>query len=149
MTESATCRDTLHQRLRDVGVERFNASHAHLLDLIIKAHAMVEEIFRRKPTAGDWQGMEQILSDLAEYTRTHFREEEELMAQHGYPDHNAHREQHRALSEQIRHFQEQCRQQRTILFSSDLRIMLLDWLFSHINLHDVNYKAFFNAKGVH
>ncbi|MBF0622348.1 MAG: hemerythrin family protein [Magnetococcales bacterium] len=145
--DHATFRRELDQRLRDVGVSRFNAAHKQLLDLIKAFHGIVEDLFHRKPTSSDWNEIDRIFTELIRYTQTHFRDEEKSMREHGYPQLDAHKAQHHKLEEQLKGYQQQL-MGRDVRSTVDMKFFLLEWLFSHINNHDMRYKEFFNKKGV-
>ena len=81
-----------HQHLKwksdySVGIASIDAQHRKLIDLINSLQTAVDystgEVFERK-----------ALDELVDYTKTHFKFEEDMMEQNGYPDFESHRESH-------------------------------------------------------
>lgn len=136
-------RRELQDKLKDVGVERFNQAHRKMLGYVLSFHQLVEELTGRKPDGQDWRMIDGLLGDLSDYTRTHFTEEEKMMAQGSYPGLDAHRLEHQRFIDKLSGFREECLARKEISFSVELKFFLLDWLFSHINRTDMKYKGFF------
>jgi len=123
-----------------VGVTQFDDEHKELINII---NMLNTAIISDDPKSH----LEKILSNLAKYTRIHFSHEEELMEKHGYPDYQAHRQEHDALTSQVTDYISRLTEGKTS-FSLDLMSFLRDWLVNHINGSDKKYSAFFKEKGV-
>jgi hemerythrin-like metal-binding protein len=82
----------------------------------------------------------QTLYRLADYTEKHFRNEEALMRDAGYPELAEHSRVHRAMTEKVRRLREQ-------VAAGDARItaevlnFLTAWLSEHILKTDMKYAA--------
>ena len=50
------------------------------------------------------EASDKILSDLINYTVSHFTYEEKLFQQYGYSEYNAHRKEHEDLTRQVKDF---------------------------------------------
>ncbi|MBF0108010.1 MAG: hemerythrin family protein [Magnetococcales bacterium] len=137
----------MKEKLRNVGVARFNSDHEKLVDFILAITAIVDQLKKRKPEPSDWIQLEKLFNELKSYTRYHFQAEEDLFAKMDYPKKKEHAQEHRRLIETLDTLAEKIAH-KEIAYSVDLQFFLLDWLFSHINRHDMQYKEFFNAKGV-
>lgn len=123
-----------------VGVELFDKEHKELVRLVNDLNQLI--------LVGDKiSAMEKALSGLIEYTKTHFADEEKLMAQYNYPDYQKHKDEHEKLTSRVLDFQKRL-QEGKANFSIELINFLRDWLLVHIKGSDMSYKAFFNSKGV-
>lgn len=123
----------------DVGVAAFNDDHRRLVGMVNELHAGIVS------GLGISQ-MTYILDGLVDYTRTHFKREEELMTKHAYPGLKAHRREHYDLMVQVADFQTRLRDGMAS-FSIELMSFLRDWLVTHIKGTDMGYRDFFLARG--
>jgi hemerythrin len=123
----------------DVGVAAFNDDHRHLVGMVNELHTGIVS------GLGISQ-MTYILDGLVEYTRTHFKKEEELMMKHNYPDIKTHRREHYDLMVQVAEFQTRLREGKAS-FTIELMSFLRDWLVTHIKGTDMSYRDFFLARG--
>ncbi len=123
-----------------VGIRQFDEEHRHLIDLINKLNQAL--MIGSAPKT-----MEEILSGLVDYTVIHFKHEEDLMTQYGYPRYDQHRNEHISLTSQVIDFQTRLKEGRAS-FSLELMHFLSEWLIKHIQMSDKHYKEFFSGKGV-
>ncbi|MGC4048345.1 MAG: bacteriohemerythrin [Paludibaculum sp.] len=84
--------------------------------------------------------IESVLSDLEDYTRTHFTFEEDLLAKHGYPKFMAHEAQHRAFVAQLMQLRAEYRA-GSITMSVQVMEFMKDWLTQHIMQEDRGYSV--------
>jgi len=123
-----------------VGVEALDRQHQQIIKII---NSLVDKprIFLR------FQNVSSALMELTTYVSEHFLLEEQLLQENGYPDLLSHSKKHDAYSEQITEF---CR--ASLHGKSEVPYELLDfltnWWNNHILHEDMQYKAFFEAKGV-
>lgn len=87
------------------------------------------------------------VSELLDYTRTHFRDEEDLMKKTNYPQFAAHQEMHKKFVADVESLQKQAQQGRAN--SIQVLSLLRDWLVNHIQKTDMQYSAHLNAAGIH
>ena len=117
-----------------VGNERIDQQHQRIV-------AMINTLGEAMETGKEKPVLMKILADLVGYTKTHFSEEENLMAQRGYPHLAEHQEQHAHLNRQLadyyRNFYISSRPQ-----SAQVMAFLQDWLYSHILAEDKRYAPF-------
>jgi len=79
------------------------------------------------------------LDSLKQYAHFHFDEEEKLMAEAGYPELDAHREEHQAFREKMTEFQQLSHTaELKDLFSESLSY-LFDYLVRHVQQEDRRY----------
>ncbi|MFQ5480659.1 MAG: bacteriohemerythrin [Thermodesulfobacteriota bacterium] len=122
-----------------VGVDLFDTQHKRLFTLINDVHeAMAMDAGKDR--------MGSILTELIDYTASHFDEEEKLMKKTGYEGLEDHLEKHASLVKDVLAFKSD--------FDSgaakvDLKLMsfLKNWLSKHIMGTDMRYKKFFEKKG--
>lgn len=97
------------------------------------------------------QGQEKVaktVGELLDYTKTHFREEEELMKKANYPQLAPHKELHRKFEADVDALRKQSAEGRSTN-SIQVLNLLRDWLVTHIQKTDKQYSATLNAAGIH
>ena len=88
-----------------------------------------------------------VLKRLIDYTATHFKNEEAIMAKHNFPGLAAHRSEHQSLVEQVLKFQADFAAGKPEVAVS-LLPFLQNWLKNHIMKTDKKYSQFLNDHGV-
>ena len=83
---------------------------------------------------------------LIDYTKTHFRDEEKLLQQHGYPALADQKKSHEAFVAELNKLFEQFKGGGVLTIS--VMNFLKKWLESHIQGDDRKYGPFMNSKGV-
>lgn len=123
-----------------VHVKDFDQEHRTLVELINRLHDAIR--------AGKGaQVVGEVVQSLERYTRTHFAHEERLRKQHGYPDWQAHRDQHEQLLRQVQDLAGRLRAGQNVL-TLEIMDFLNRWLVGHIQGTDLQYGPFLNGKGV-
>ena len=84
---------------------------------------------------------------LIEFTRMHFRNEESLLAQFGYPDLPRQKSEHRRLLTQLQDALHR-QQQGQAVSTGDLLCFLHDWFLDHVEGEDRKYGPWLNSHGV-
>jgi len=130
---------TWNQNL-SVGVTRFDKEHQGLVQLLNTLH---DEMLKGKAK----DVLAPILDKLIDYTQTHFANEESLFRMHHYPDAIRHKAEHENLRQKAAELQESLKSGKGAL-STDTMNFLKDWLVRHIQGTDMQYKGFFEGKGV-
>lgn len=118
-----------------VGVELIDSDHKLLVSLINQLN----------DAAQGGQGRDvvgSVLNVLVEYTESHFTREEMLMAKGGYPDLDAHKGEHRALTERVREMVGRYRTDTTGAAEAEVLAFLKDWLTNHILGVDMHYRPY-------
>jgi hemerythrin len=123
-----------------VGVAEIDAQHQHFVEL-------VNVLYRAIRAGRGRDALGTAFDELAEYTRTHFTTEEQLLLWHDYPEYAEHKAQHDAMIERVatlrRRFQAG---DQAITF--ELMGTMSEWLVTHIQSSDKRYANFLKAKGV-
>lgn len=124
-----------------VGIDSIDQQHRKLINMINQLSTAVDystgEEFERE-----------ALSEVVDYTKTHFVYEEGLMEDNGYPGFEAHREAHKAMIREVEVVLSEYEQDphKAMTHATDY---LKAWLINHINGTDKEYSSFLIGKGVH
>ena len=128
------------KEIYSVGIKSIDDQHLLLMNLLNELHdAVIKKSENEK--------IQDILNRLVRYTREHFLLEENLFAQHLYPDAKAHTEEHRKLTTQVEEFTARLRKGETTLGLPMLRF-LQEWLTGHILNSDQRYSQHLKQHGV-
>ncbi len=123
-----------------VKVRRFDDEHKKLVSLIDQLHEAMRAGKGR-------QNLGNLLSQLVDYTKTHFVNEEKLMLEQNYPGYSTQKIAHASFVSKIEESQLKF-QAGNVSLSVDLFNFLKDWLVTHIQGSDRQYGDFFNGKGI-
>lgn len=121
-----------------LGMDEIDEQHRRLVSMVNQLHKAMKLKKGR-------QQLKEILGALAEYTVNHFKFEEKLFDEHGYPETDLHKKIHKNLVKQVTEFQSQLEQGKASL-SMDLMGFLKDWLNNHILETDKKYVPFLLEK---
>jgi len=121
-----------------VGVKVFDDEHKQLIALVNKLNQALQAGSAKKT-------MKEILSNLVNYTKIHFKHEEDYMVLYDYPEYQKHKQEHEALTNQVMDFLQRYNSGKAS-FSLELMNFLKDWLTKHILGSDKKYKDFFVSK---
>ncbi len=111
-----------------LGVEEIDEQHEQLVNLLNRLH---DAIHARKGS----QAVQSTLNDLVQYTADHFRDEEKLMTEAGYPGYAGHKQIHEDLVTQVVDLQQKLATgQASVTF--ELMHFLRVWLVRHIGETD-------------
>ena len=122
-----------------LGIPEIDEQHKQIVDLINKLSDL-----RNKDA--DKEGLGEIINELISYTKTHLSYEENLLKQHEYPEFASHKSNHEQLTKQAVDFQKKYFLGNTGL-STEIAILLNDWLAEHILEIDKKYVPYLKNKG--
>lgn len=123
-----------------VGVRVMDQQHKRLVGLLNELH---EAMGAGKGS----EGARRVLKGLVDYTRTHFRTEEEFMEKHSYPGFLAHKKAHEDLTEQAEDLLAQSEKGK-LTVPIEAGKFLKDWLATHILGTDKKLGKYLVAKGL-
>jgi hemerythrin-like metal-binding protein len=123
-----------------VGVRAMDDQHGILMDELNELHLAVMQGACR-------ERISQRLDELIEFTRMHFRSEEKLMEQTGFPGLDEHCAVHQRLLAQVLQTAHQMQYGNSLNIRSVLTY-LGDWFIEHIEELDAKYGAWLNARGI-
>jgi len=107
-----------------VGVDTLDADHR----LLVKT---INDVFDALLGGSGSSATHKALQDLGNYVREHFSREETWMAEHSFPQYEAHRKEHQALCDHITRLQ-RLNGEYDEQIAVELLIVLRDWLLGHI-----------------
>ena len=81
------------------------------------------------------------LAELADYIKTHFRDEEAMLAEWGYPDLAAHRALHAEFRKMLSSLLADARQMSLDQIAERVHFLINDWFYKHILVSDFEYVA--------
>jgi hemerythrin len=124
----------------ELGVELVDGEHQQLFLLAGRMHqAMLEGKGK--------QVLQELLASLVDYTGHHFEHEEALMRRVGFPDFEAHREQHRDVSRKVLDLQARAEGgERTMTI--EVMTLLMNWMGRHILEADQRIATYMVQSGV-
>ena len=123
-----------------VGIASIDSQHRTLFALGAELHAAMAAGEGRAACA-------KILERLVRYTASHFAHEERLLRQHGYPQYEAHKAEHDALTKQVLHLQRNLMENQAPI-TIQLLQFIKAWLAQHIQNSDLAYAPFLIKKAV-
>jgi hemerythrin len=123
-----------------VGVAQFDHEHQRLF-------ALVNELGGAMKQGRSKEMIEKILRGLADYTRTHFANEERMLDKYGYPEIASQKAQHAEFVRKVAEFQDRMAK-GSVTLGVDVMGFLSQWLVNHIQGEDQKYSGFLAAKGV-
>jgi hemerythrin-like metal-binding protein len=123
-----------------VGVVAVDLQHQKIFELINQNHsAMIEGRFDEQ--------VGYTLNSLIDYTKNHLAWEEEIFDRFGYPEVEAHKVAHKALTDKVMSYKERYDNGEKIL-GVEMLGFLKDWLVGHIISVDRRYTPFFLEHGI-
>jgi hemerythrin len=123
-----------------VKIKKFDDQHKKLVELLNQLHDAMK--------AGQGNAaLGMVLQSLISYTATHFKEEEQVMQTHGYPDFSHHKAEHEKLVKQVLELQKKFQSGGSVL-TLTVMSFLKDWLTTHIQGEDKKYGVYLNGKGI-
>ena len=123
-----------------VSVRKLDEQHQKLFALLNALHDAMRQ--------GSGQAVvEDTLHELATYTVSHFRAEEELMRKTNYQGLVAHQAEHQRFVAKVQQLTQDLAAGRNV---SSMQVVgfIKDWLAGHIRKTDRSYSAHMNAQGV-
>ena len=123
-----------------VGVRALDDQHKKILSIINK-------LIENSHEAVDSELISNSLGEMGEYATQHFRLEEQMMEENGYPGLEQQKAQHEAFKTKL---VELCC--ATLQYKGEVPEILLkylcDWWYHHILHEDMEYRSFFSEKGI-
>lgn len=126
-----------------LGVPRIDDQHKELISRFDKLLRACKEGQGNKEVS-------RLLDFLDTYVITHFRDEEQLQQESGFPDYETHKQEHAAFIANIGELKKQVQAEGDIQLEHVLNAnnLLLDWLLRHIAVRDKAVGEHLKAKGL-
>lgn len=126
-------------------VEAIDQQHKKLFELGSKLYNMVS----LKDGADHYDEIMNVLLELKDYAIYHFDFEEGLMEKHGFPGLSTHLKEHNSFIDKIVELENEDIDEKQRKITMDIIIFVSNWIEQHILKTDMQYKDFFNNKGVY
>jgi hemerythrin-like metal-binding protein len=124
-----------------VNVEEIDIQHKKILELVNNLHSSVENFL-------DKQELARLLIELVDFTRMHFRTEEQLMKKYDYPELIKHQTEHKILLQHLDNLVAAVSRGKYPTFYSDYDVSS-DWALIHISESDKRFGSFLNSKSIY
>ena len=124
-----------------INVRELDSQHEEMATLVNKLYDAVV-------SQQSLESLNQLLSDLIDFTREHFSTEERLMIEHDYTGYPAHKAEHDELLKQLENFKAGALAKSRPGFRFEVDVSQ-DWFIAHINTSDRELAAFLNEKGIY
>ncbi|WP_255433983.1 bacteriohemerythrin [Carboxylicivirga sp. M1479] len=121
---------------KDLSVDNkvIDKEHQQLFALIDNFYAGIKDNSPR-------ERLEELILGLVDYTKIHFKNEEDYMVEINYPDLAKHQALHQSFIDKVNNYYERLKNGKLIL-SIEVTNYLKDWLVNHIKGSDQQYAAF-------
>lgn len=126
-----------------IGIDEMDAQHARWIQLIEEFRAVASG--HLLDSAG-FQAATHALEQLLDYTKSHFVSEERYIAEHNYPQLEAHKKQHRELEAKVQEMLDEVHAHSANRTPLKLNLLVTIWLMEHILHEDDNYARFILGK---
>lgn len=123
-----------------VNIKEIDEQHKKLI-------AMINDLNSAMGSGKGKDIMGSLLTNLVDYTKTHFKYEEGLMEKNAYPGYLSHKPLHDALTKQVVDLMNNFKEGKAVV-TVEVKTFLKDWLVTHIQNTDKKYTAHLNSKGV-
>ena len=123
-----------------VGVAKLDEQHRHIIDMINLLIENVEPDIRSEPIS-------ETLTRMTKYAEEHFETEEQLLAQHAYPELLSHKEEHAVFCKKTAAFCLDTMRYKTSV-PEEILLYLNDWWTNHILTIDMRYSSFFKERNI-
>lgn len=123
-----------------VKIQKIDEQHQMLIKIINEVFEAKTNDLGKNVTAG-------VLKRMADYAQIHFKDEEALMAEYGYPELEEHRSAHQYFITKVGDFNRGFNMDQDSL-TEEMLFFLKDWLLTHIMETDKRYSSFLSERGV-
>lgn len=124
-----------------IGVKRFDEEHQQLV-------ALLNQLYDGMQAGQGKQTLGPVLDGLVKYTKYHFKNEEDFLAEQKWPDLAAHKQLHDTFTKQIIDLQKKYQASSSSLMTMEVMDALKSWLVKHIQGTDKGYGKEMNKKGI-
>ena len=123
-----------------VGIEKLDEQHKQLVSYL-------NDLYGAMKAGRGTEVLDEVLTGMVAYTKTHFSTEESLMKLYKFPGYDLHKEKHESMTRAVLKLYDKFKTENT---SNILEIAnyLKAWLANHIMGTDKLYRAYLREKGV-
>ncbi len=123
-----------------VGLNSFDEQHKKLVSIVNRLYDAMKE-GKGRDVLGE------VFSELIEYTKFHFKSEEEVMLKYDFPGYKEHLDEHNKLTKEVMELKEKY-DKGNIFITVEVLSFLKEWLSHHILEVDKKYGPFLREKGI-
>lgn len=125
----------------ETGIGQMDDQHRRLIQLINQLYGILK-------AKDGFDAIDAILQEMADYAKTHLRDEEKLLAEHEYPGLEPHRQVHRNYFVKMDELREAMNRDRQAA-TQEIYLFLRQWWINHIVEEDKRYGEYLRGKGLH
>lgn len=125
-------------------VKEIDNQHKKLLELGSELHTIATSCIK----CDHHDEIKKIINALKEYTVFHFGYEEKLMLESNFSGYLEHKYEHEEFIKKVLRFEQEDLDINQIESVMSLITFVSNWIASHILKTDMQYKDFFNSKGI-
>lgn len=126
----------------ELGVSKVDAQHRELVDRLNTVIALGAKSVTREET-------QKTLNLLGEYIVKHFRDEENLQKQSGYPKYEWHKGQHQIYIGEFQKLKKEFAENGiSAKFTLDLNNSIVGWIVKHIKTVDAEFGKYYRAQNL-
>jgi hemerythrin len=114
----------------EIGIEVIDKQHRRIVEYI-------NQLDDARSSGHPREEIGKVVSELVDYTLSHFAFEESMQEEAGYPFIKAHKKVHDLFAQRVSEYQ--ARFDRGEDVSKELNSLLVTWLFNHIKRDDADY----------
>ena len=130
-----------------VGVKQFDRDHKRLFYMMVHLNGVLQlEDRRGQIPEGE---IDYAVKELEKYFRGHLFREENVMARAGYPDIEAHVEEHCHFMIRVNEISHLSTGSTSAERAREIVQFMYEWLTRHIIVTDRKYMEFLNSKDIH
>ncbi len=130
-----------------VGIDIIDGQHMKMVDMINNFYDEIHRIYTGESKATLNELRSELIQNMIDYARVHFRTEEEYFEEYNYPDYEEHKKEHDEFTAKVVDLKERFDKGRLIL-STEITDFLKDWVIKHIKETDQKYSEFLREHGV-
>jgi len=123
-----------------VNVRDCDEQHKTLFSLLNNMISLKEKGYKRRE-------MFNVLSEMVEYSYSHFNTEVNYMIESDYPDFLSHNKEHQYYMKKVNDFLNEFEEDSETLFTDIIKFLKFWWI-EHILKKDKKYAPYFNKKGL-
>ncbi len=121
-----------------VGIKKMDAQHRQIIEVINELLAMSEDNLQERR-------LKKVFERLRDYIENHFRDEERLLLEQGYPEYPEQKKEHEAFIDRFCEFQKELLKRRPSV-PINIFNFVWDWFAHHIMEMDKKYQSYFAAR---
>lgn len=129
----------------ELNIDSIDSQHKELLHIGNRVYLLLEQY---QEGEDNYDEIINVINELKDYTRYHFKTEEDLFIKYHYPDYEKHKKEHESFIRYINSININSYKEKQKLFLKELMKIIVNWVFHHIITSDYMYKDYLIKQGV-